>query len=56
MKNVIYNICERLRGYSNEEEDLEVTQVKKNYADEYLVVIRVANEEPKEETADESNE
>ncbi len=56
MKNVIYNICERLRGYSNEEEYLEVSQVKKINEDEYLVIIRIASEEPKEEAADESNE
>lgn len=56
MKNVIYNICEKLRGYSSETEYFEVLQVQQNKQAEYLVVIKVVNTESKEEATDESNE
>ena len=55
MKNVIYNICEKLRGYSSEEEYFEVLQVQRNDNNEYVVVVKVIDSKPKE-TADESNE
>lgn len=55
MKNVIYNICERLRGYSSEEEYFEILQVQRNDNNEYVVVVKVIDSKPKE-TADESNE
>lgn len=56
MKNVIYNICEKLRGYSSETEYFEVLQVQRNKHAEYLVVVKVVNTESKEGAADESNE
>lgn len=56
MKNVIYKICEKLRGYSSEEECFEVLQVQRNNNNEYVVVVKVIKAKPKEETADESNE
>ena len=55
MKNVIYNICEKLRGYSSEEECFEVLQVQWNGDNEYVVVVKVVNARS-EETANESNE
>lgn len=55
MKNVIYKICEKLRGYSSEEEYFEVLQVQRNDDNEYVVVVKVVNAKS-EETADESNE
>lgn len=55
MKNVIYNICEKLRGYSSEEEYFEVLQVQRNDDNEYVVVVKVVNAKS-EETTDESNE
>lgn len=56
MKNIIYNICEKLRGYSSETEYFEVLQVQRNDDNEYVVVVKVIDTELKEEAADESNE
>ena len=55
MKNVIYNICEKLRGYSSEEECFEVLQVQRNDDNEYVVVVKVTDAKT-EEAANESNE
>lgn len=55
MKNAIYKICEKLRGYSSEEEYFEVLQVQRNDNNEYVVVVKVIDSKSKE-TADESNE
>ena len=48
MKNAIYNICEKLRGYSSEEEYFEVLQVQQNNDNEYVVVVKVINTEGKQ--------
>lgn len=48
MKNVIYNICEKLRGYSSEEEYFEILQVQRNDDNEYVVVVKVINTEGKQ--------
>ena len=48
MKNVIYNICEKLRGYSSETEYFEVLQVQRNGNDEYIVIVKLVDMEPKE--------
>lgn len=48
MKNAIYNICEKLRGYSSEEEYFEVLQVQRNNDNEYVVVVKVINTEEKQ--------
>lgn len=48
MKNVIYNICEKLRGYSSEEEYFEVLQVQRNDDNEYVVVVKVINTKGKQ--------
>ena len=55
MKNVIYNICEKLRGYSSETEYFEVLQVQRNDDNEYVVVVKVINAKS-EEAGNESNE
>lgn len=55
MKNVIYNICEKLRGYSSEDEYFEVLQVQRNDDNEYVVVVKVIEKKTKKEAADESN-
>ena len=55
MKNVIYKICEKLRGYSSEDEYFEVLQVQRNDDNEYVVVVKVIEKKTKKEAADESN-
>lgn len=47
MENVIYNICEKLRGYSCEEECFEVLQVQRNDDNEYVVVVKVIDKKTK---------
>ena len=56
MKNAIYNICEKFRGYSSETEYFEVLQVQRNGNDEYIIIVKLVEVEPKEEAVDESNE
>ena len=56
MKNVIYKICEKLRGYSSEEEYFEVLQAQRNDDNEYVVVVKVIDTELKEGAVNGSNE
>ena len=57
MKNVIYNICDRLRGYSGDTEYFEVLRVDPYQNNDYVLVVRLVNTEAenKEEVKDESN-
>lgn len=55
MKNVIYNICEKLRGYSSEEEHFEVLAAKCLMDNLYSIRVRVVDAKT-EGVADESNE
>lgn len=55
MKNAIYNICEKLRGYSSEEEYFEVVAVEWLLGNSYSIKVRVVDAKT-EEAADESNE
>ena len=43
MKNVIYNICEKLRGYSSEEEYFEVLAAECLRDNLYSIRVRVVN-------------
>jgi len=51
MKNVIYNICEKLRGYSSEEEYFEVLAAECLMDNLYSIRVRVvaAKSEEKQE-------
>lgn len=55
MKNVIYNICEKLRGYSSEEEHFEVLAAECLRGNLYSIRVQVVDAKTKE-MADESNE
>lgn len=52
MKNAIYEICQRLRGYSDDTEYFEVIKANKNEDGDFVVVCRVVN--PKAESKAES--
>ena len=58
MKNVIYNICEKLKGYSSDTEYFEVLKVEPIKDNDYLIVARLVNteEENKEGVNDDSNQ
>ncbi|UTC65986.1 MULTISPECIES: hypothetical protein [unclassified Treponema] len=56
MKNAIYKICEKLKGYSAEDEYFEVLQVQQNEDNEYVVVVRAIEAGTTEGAGDESNE
>ena len=43
MKNVILQICEKLRGYSETEPYFEVTEVKQNENGTYTVTVQVVD-------------
>ena len=45
MKNVIYNICDRLRGYSSDTEYFEVLSVRPDEDNEYIIIARLVNTE-----------
>ena len=45
MKNVIYNICDRLRGYSSDTEYFEVLSVRPDKDNEYIIIARLVNTE-----------
>lgn len=55
MKNVIYKICEKLRGYSNEEEHFEVLAAECLMDNLYSIRVKVVDAKT-EEATDESNE
>ena len=57
MKNIIYNICEKLKGYSSDIEYFEVLKVESIKDNDYLIVARLVNKETenKEEASDESD-
>ena len=50
MKNVIYEICDKLRGYSSDKEHFEVLEIKTNNDGTYTVIVK-----PIEEAENESN-
>lgn len=56
MKNVIYKICEKLKGYSEEDEYFEVLQVEKNNQGQYRIVVQIVDTKSEKEAGDESNE
>ena len=41
MKNIIYKICDKLKGYSGDTEYFEVVSVEPCYEDKYTVVVKV---------------
>lgn len=55
MKNVILQICEKLRGYSKTEPYFEVTEVKKNENGTYTVNVRAVDPAEEQVAANESN-
>lgn len=56
MKNAILKICEKLRGYSDNEPYFEVTEVKQNDNRTYTVTCKVVDPEAEEQGAqNESN-
>ena len=57
MKNIIYHICEKLKGYSSDIEYFEVLKVEPIKDNDYLIVARLVNTETenKEVASDESD-
>ena len=57
MKNAILKICEKLRGYSSDNEPyFEVTEIKQNENGTYTVTVQVVDPEAEEQgAANESN-
>ncbi len=57
MRNVIYQICDKLRGYSKDEDYFEVTSVTRNGKGLYTVEIAVIekNSEDSEGAENESD-
>ena len=57
MKNIIYNICEKLKGHSSDIEYFEVLKVEPIKDNDYLIVARLVNTETenKEVASDESD-
>ena len=43
MKNAIYEICQKLRGYSATEPYFEVTEIKQNDNGTYTVTVQVVD-------------
>ena len=57
MKNAILKICEKLRGYSDNEPYFEVTEIKQNDNGTFTVTCKVVAPEAEEQGAkNESNE
>ena len=57
MKNAIFRICEKLRGYSDYEPYFEVTEIKQNDNGTFTVTCKVVDPEAEEQgAANESNE
>ena len=55
MKNAIFKICERLRGYSNDEPYFEVTEVKQNENGTYTINVQVVDPAAEQGAQNESN-
>jgi ribosome biogenesis protein Nip4 len=55
MKNAILKICEKLRGYSNNEPYFEVTEVKQNENGTYTVNVQAVDPAEEQGAANESN-
>ena len=55
MKNAILKICEKLRGYSEEEPYFEVTEIKQNKNDTYTVIVQAVDPEEEQGAKNESN-
>ena len=55
MKNAIWKICEKLRGYSDEEPYFEVTEIKQNENGTYTVNVQVVDPAKDEGAKDGSN-
>ena len=54
MKNAILKICEKLRGYSNDETYFEVTEVKQNDNGTFTVTCKVVDPAEEQGVANES--
>ena len=55
MKNVILKICEKLRGYSDNEPYFEVTEIKQNENGTYTVNMQVVDPAEEQGAQNESN-
>ena len=55
MKNAIYEICQKLRGYSETEPYFEVTEVKQNENGTFTVTCKVVDPAEEQGAANESN-
>ena len=55
MKNVILKICEKLRGYSDNEPYFEVTEVKQNENGTYTLTVQVVDPAAGQGAQNESN-
>ncbi|MGP1416093.1 MAG: hypothetical protein ACTTJ6_09275 [Treponema sp.] len=58
MKNIIYTICEKLRGFSDDKEYFEILQITPKHNNEYVVIVKLVDTEAKttKEISDESNQ
>ena len=45
MKNIIYNICDKLRGFFYDTEYFEVLKVEPIEDNDYLIIVRLVNTE-----------
>lgn len=45
MENIIYKICDRLKGHSFENEYFEVIQAEQKQNNDYIIVVRVIEKE-----------
>ena len=55
MKNTIFKICEKLRGYSDTEPYFEVTEIKQNEKGTYTVNVQVVDPTEEQGAKNESN-
>ena len=55
MRNVILQICEKLRGYSDKDPYFEVTEIKQNENGTYTVNVQVVDPAEEQGAANESN-
>ena len=55
MKNAILKICEKLRGYSDNDPYFEVTEIKQNDNGTYTVTVQVVDPAAEQGAANESN-
>ena len=55
MKNAILKICEKLRGYSDNEPYFEVTEIKQNDNGTYTVTVQVVDPAAEQGAKNESN-